>query len=90
MPYSKPIPKQQLLLPERKNFMRLSLIHQRNILERLSVDNLIGYLNYIINDDDGDNINIGHDENVRSSGNNIRFTPEGHYLVEQIADDHNN
>lgn len=100
MPYSKPISKQQLLLPERKNFIRLSLINQRDILERLSVDNLIRYLYYIIigdpNIDGIGNSGIG-DENVRLStstsgnnqNNNFRFTPEGHYLVEQIADDHN-
>ncbi|KAH9506066.1 hypothetical protein DERF_010813 [Dermatophagoides farinae] len=85
MPYSKPISKQQLLLPERKNFIRLSSICQKNILERLSVDNLIRYIYYIIS---GDPYIDGDENNRISSGNDFRFTPEGHYLVEQIADDH--
>lgn len=48
MPLSKPVKKQQFILPGPKEFHQLSKDKKENILKRLSTDNLILYLEYIV------------------------------------------
>lgn len=45
---SKPVKKQQLLLPSPKDFNLLDKDKKMNILQRLSTDNLIIYFEYIV------------------------------------------
>lgn len=49
MPLSKPVKKQQLILPSPSDFNRLSFDKKELILRRLSTDNLIFYLEHIVN-----------------------------------------
>lgn len=48
MPLSKPVRKQQILLPSSKNFLLLPNDAKEDILKRLTIDNLINYIEFIV------------------------------------------